>query len=111
MVYYHRWPKEPEQIVAFYVLGDPQEKIGEEECKDIILEDAKTLNVEVKDIVMYKSWRYFPHVNANEMKGGWYEKLEGMQGQRNTYWAGEIMSFSDMEEVASYSKQLVERFF
>jgi protoporphyrinogen oxidase len=111
MVYYHRWPKEPEQVVAFYVLGDPQEKIGEEECKELIIEDAKTLNVEVKDIVMYKSWRYFPHVNANEMKHGWYEKLEGMQGQRNTYWAGEIMSFSDMEETASYSKQLVERFF
>lgn len=42
---------------------------------------------------------------------GWYEKVESMQGQLNTYYAGEIMSFGDMEETVQYSKDLVARFF
>ncbi len=34
-----------------------------------------------------------------------------MQGQKNTYYAGEIMSFGDMEETVEYSRDLVRRFF
>ena len=37
--------------------------------------------------------------------------LEAMQGQLGTYYAGEVMSFGDMDETAEYSRELVERFF
>lgn len=111
MVYYHRWPNEKDQVIAFYVLGNPQEKIDEEDCKNLILEDTKILGMNIKDIIMYKSWRYFPHINCNEMKKGWYDKVEGMQGQNGTYYAGEVMSFGDIEESVAYSKALVGRFF
>jgi hypothetical protein len=42
---------------------------------------------------------------------GWYDKVEAMQGQRCTYYAGEIMSFGDMDETCEYSRELVDRFF
>ena len=42
---------------------------------------------------------------------GWYDKLEAIQGKDNTYYAGEIMSFGDMEDTCASSKDLVERFF
>lgn len=111
MVYYHRWANHPEQIITFYVLGNPQEKIYEADCKRIILEDAKVLGLDIKDIIMFKSWRYFPHVNCEELKNGWYDKVEGMQGQRGTYYAGEVMNFGNFEETVCYSKFLVDRFF
>jgi hypothetical protein len=111
MVYYHRWPNEKDQIITFYVLGNPQEKVDEEDCKNRILEDAKLIGINIKDTIMFKSWRYFPHVNCDEMRHGWYEKVEGMQGQMGTYYAGEIMSFGDIEECAAYSKALINRFF
>ena len=34
-----------------------------------------------------------------------------MQGQKNTFYAGEVMSFGDMEETAEYSRDIVSRFF
>ena len=34
-----------------------------------------------------------------------------MQGNLNTFYAGEVMSFGDMDETAEYSRELVERFF
>lgn len=111
MVYYHRWPKEKDQVITFYVLGNPQEKVDEEDCKNLILEDAKLLGINVKDIIMFKSWRYFPHVNCDEMKKGWYEKVEEMQGNMGTYYAGEVMNFGDIEESVAYSKDLINRLF
>ena len=34
-----------------------------------------------------------------------------MQDKYDTFYAGEIMSFGDMDETAEYSRELVERFF
>ena len=42
---------------------------------------------------------------------GTYDKVEAMQGKYDTFYAGEIMSFGDMDETAEYSRELVERFF
>ena len=63
------------------------------------------------NVVNENSWYYFPHVNSEEYANGWYEKVEGMQGNLNTYYAGEVMSFGDMDETAEYSRELVDRFF
>ena len=34
-----------------------------------------------------------------------------MQGKNNTFYAGEVMSYGDMDETIEYSHDLVERFF
>ena len=65
-----------------------------------------------KDNVIYDGrWYYFPHIFPEDYAAGWYEKVEAMQGENNTFYAGEIMSFGDMDETAEYSHDLVERFF
>ena len=76
-----------------------------------VLEDMKICGPEVDKVIFENSWYYFPHVYSEDYANGWYDKVEAMQGQKNTYYAGEIMSFGDMEETATYSKTLVERFF
>jgi Zn-dependent oligopeptidase len=63
------------------------------------------------EVVNEKSWYYFPHVFSEDYAAGWYDKVEAMQGTNGTYYAGEIMSFGDMDETAEYSRELVDRFF
>jgi hypothetical protein len=45
------------------------------------------------------------------MASGYYDHLEALQGDRNTYFAGSLLSFETVEDVVAYSKRLVERFF
>lgn len=111
MVLYPRWDKEEDQIITLYILGNPQEKVGVEEARKAAEEDMKLMGYDIKDIIMEKDWRYFPHINCDEYKNGWYDTVESWQGENSTYYAGEVMSFSDMEETATYSKELIERFF
>lgn len=102
---------EDDSIITFYSLGDKNEKVTVKECRKYLEEDLKLYDIQLKDVVMHKCWRYFPHVNTQEVKHGWYDKAEALQGKKNTYYAGEIMSFSDIEECVSYSKYLTDRFF
>jgi predicted NAD/FAD-binding protein len=57
------------------------------------------------------AWRYFPHVSPELMASGYFDRLEALQGSRNTYFAGSLLAFETVEDVVAYSKRLVERFF
>jgi predicted NAD/FAD-dependent oxidoreductase len=57
------------------------------------------------------AWRYFPHVGPELMATGYFDRLEALQGERNTYFVGGLLSFETVEDVVAYSKRLVERFF
>ncbi|WP_234122491.1 FAD-dependent oxidoreductase [Clostridium hydrogenum] len=111
VVFFYDRTDEGNNVITFDILGNQGEKVTSETCRKYLEEDIELHNMHLKDIVMHKCWRYFPHINTEEMKHGWYDKVEALQGNKNTYYAGEIMSFSDMEECVSYSNYLVERFF
>ena len=67
----------------------------------------------VKVGISFNEWSvyYFPHVFSEDYAAGWYDKVEAMQGKYDTFYAGEVMSYGDMDETAEYSRELVERFF
>jgi len=115
MVFYHRWPQEEvtDQPVVTFTLRNHEgmEDIPFELARDTTLEDMAKCGRPVVKTERIDDWYYFPHVNSEDYKNGWYDKVEAMQGKDNTYYAGEIMSFGDMEETAEYSRDLIGRFF
>ena len=113
MVYYRRWKDTKDQVITTYALRKHKDRaeIPYEDVKKQVLEDLKTMHNPASNVVNEWSVYYFPHVFSDDYKAGWYEKVEGMQDKYDTFYAGEIMSFGDMDETAEYSRELVERFF
>lgn len=113
MVYYRRWKDEKNQAITTYALRNHQDmkEVPYDECKKMVIDDMKICGSEVDKVINEKSWYYFPHVSSKDYAAGWYDKVEAMQGNKNTYYAGEVMSFGDMDETSEYSRELVERFF
>lgn len=115
MVFYHRWPKEevgPQPLVTFTLRNhEGMEDVPFEVAKETTLKDMELSGLPVTAVERVDDWYYFPHVNSKDYADGWYDKVEAMQGNKNTYYAGEIMAFGDMEETVEYSKDLVRRFF
>lgn len=113
MVYYRRWRDTVDQVITTYALRKHKNKalIPYEDCNKTVLDDLKIMGNPAKEVVNKWSVYYFPHVFTEDYAAGWYDKVEAMQGKDNTYYAGEIMSFGDMDETAEYSRELVERFF
>ena len=122
MVFYHRWrhtavPKEDEswgaQPVVTFTLRNHEgmEDVPYEKAKQMTLDYMAKCGKKVEKVERVDDWYYFPHVNSKDYADGWYDKVEAMQGTDNTYYAGEVMSFGDMEETVEYSKDLIRRFF
>jgi protoporphyrinogen oxidase len=113
MVFYHRWPDcGPQPLVTFTLRNhEGMEDVPFEVARDTTLADMEKSGLPVVKTERIDDWYYFPHVCSSDYADGWYDKVEAMQGQRGTYYAGEVMSFGDMEETVEYSKDLVRRFF
>ena len=113
MVYYRRWKDEVNQVITTYALRKHKDmkEVPYDDCKKMVLDDLKTMKNPVSNVVNEWSVYYFPHVFSEDYAAGWYDKVEAMQDKYDTFYAGEVMSFGDMDETAEYSRELVERFF
>ncbi len=113
MVYYRRWKDQIDQVITTYALRKHKnsKEIPYEECRRMVQEDLKVMKNPAREVINEWSVYYFPHVFSEDYAAGWYDKVEAMQGKYDTYYAGEVMSFGDMDETAEYSRELVERFF
>ena len=113
MVYYRRWKDQIDQVITTYALRKHRdsEEIPYEKCRQMVQDDLKTMHNPAREVINEWSVYYFPHVFSEDYAAGWYDKVEAMQGKYDTYYAGEVMSFGDMDETAEYSRELVERFF
>ena len=114
MVYYNRWQNLGGDCPAtVYALanhtGSPDVDF------DVVMktmdEDMAKVGFPIKEKLYAQEVYYCPHVSAQDYADGWYDKLEAIQGKHNTFFAGEIISFGDMEDTCAASKDIIGRFF
>jgi len=96
-------------IHSFYVLGDGAQTDPEIEAG--LDEDIRAMGGEPGETVARVRWKYYPHVSSVDYRAGWYDRFEALQGRHRTYVCGEIASFSTVERVIRYSRDLARRFF
>ena len=74
-------------------------------------EDVRLLDGRVLKVIAQKEWAYFPHVSSADLSDGYYQSLESIQGDKNTYYCGSLFNFETVEHNALYAENLVQRFF
>ena len=114
MVYYNRWQYLDRDCPAtVYALanhtGSPD--VDFDTVMTTMDADMKRVGFPIKEKLFAQEVYYCPHVSAADYAAGWYDRLEALQGCKNTYYAGEIISFGDMEDTCAASKDIIGRFF
>jgi len=112
---------EENQLFQFYTMATQSSLQGgfeqvKEDTMTAVKKTMETLNVGAKVPENEKPrtfdlFTYFPHPSVEDMKDGFYAKLEALQGQRSTYYAGSLMAFHLVEPITEYSEALVNKFF
>jgi predicted NAD/FAD-dependent oxidoreductase len=63
-------------------------------------------------VLVRQEWEdYFPHVSPEVAQDGFYDDVELLQGDNNTFYVGGALSFETVEHSARYAKQLVQLHF
>ena len=59
----------------------------------------------------FDQWPYFQHFRLQEIKRGFYDRMEKNQGENNTYFVGGLMNFELVNTIMLYSKHIVDTHF
>jgi protoporphyrinogen oxidase len=102
-------PTTDSDFYTFYVLSDW--KTTEEQIRKNIEKVIATFGGTIKKFHVCRKWKYFPRCSPENMRNGFYDKIENLQGQNKTYFIGELPSYSTVELTAEYAKHLVETHF
>ncbi|MCI2111802.1 MAG: FAD-dependent oxidoreductase [Bacilli bacterium] len=113
MVYYHRWCDVKDQLIITYTLRNHQgdKDVSYDYARKTTLDDMAICGCPVSKVELEEESYYCPHLSPADYAAGWYDKVDAMQGKDNTYYAGEVMAFGDMEETCEASRDLIGRFF
>ncbi|KAK7312416.1 hypothetical protein VNO77_36258 [Canavalia gladiata] len=75
---------------------------------DLAIKTVEAMGGQVENVILQRRFKYFPHVSSQDIKDGFYEKLESeLQGSRDTYYVGGLMAFELTERNASYAMALI----
>nr|XP_011461912.1 PREDICTED: uncharacterized protein LOC105350727 [Fragaria vesca subsp. vesca] len=98
-------------IFLFWSYGNSVDIMGPT-VTELAIEAVKRIGGEVKEVILLRRFKYFPHVDSQAMTNGFYDKLESeLQGMRNTYYVGGLMAFELTERNSSYAMALVCKHF
>ncbi|KAJ0965094.1 hypothetical protein J5N97_026232 [Dioscorea zingiberensis] len=102
---------EDTDVFLFWSYGNSGDIRGAAVTKNVV-DVVKTMGGIVAKVVLQRRFKYFPHVNGEDMKNGYYEKLEReLQGSQNTYYVGGLMAFELTERNSSYAIAMVQKHF
>lgn len=63
------------------------------------------------DIRFSQEWDYFPHVDGQAMRDGFFAKLAAHQGARNTYFTSGLRNFESIEHCLRSAHDLIDTYF
>jgi hypothetical protein len=107
MLAYQRWPGRG--LTCFY--GFAAAGADDGAARAAVESAMEGAGGRVERAVLTRTWRYFPHVGCEDLAAGFYDRLEGLQGRRATYYCGELLAMSTVENTVQYANAMVDRHF
>lgn len=63
------------------------------------------------EIIQFKSWDYFPHLNSEDIENQWYDQADLLQGFKGTYYTGALFDFDSVGGALRAAHELIQRYF
>jgi hypothetical protein len=104
------------ELIAFYArlpTNTPSEE-DERRLREHIERYAQAFGGRIReddDWHSYDAWLYFKHVSVEDLRNGYFDDWETLQGASRTFYVGGLFDFDYVEGIVRYSRQLVETHF
>ncbi len=107
LLLYSSKPDKPGSLLTAYAAGDLPIK----ELKAQIDADLKQAGFKAERLFAYKQWQTFPHVTGTEIKNGFYDQVNALQGQQGIYFSGSLTCFPTLDKLTLYLSDFAKRYF
>jgi hypothetical protein len=100
------------QLLDHDIWESDQPQLEIKVLKKTLLNDLKQMNLKNIEIKQFFPWTYFPHFKTDEIVKKKYPwKILSMQGENDTFYLGNCVSFESIEHIVSYNFMIFNNFF
>lgn len=92
-----------------YQIGPPDTR--PDELIAMLKNDIEKLGGRFRGAITQKHWRYFPRVGTDDLRAGFYKRLDELQGQKGTYYIGSVLNFETLENTVDFARKLILKHF
>lgn len=78
---------------------------------EMLKNDVEQLGGRFSGVILQKHWRYFPRIDTEDLRAGFYKRLDELQGQKGTYYIGAVLNFETLENTVDFAQRLVLKHF
>ena len=110
-VHYQPIPNDPNHVHMFYAYGGKDVDPSTVRARIRTLLQRDDIDGHLNSFLVTKRWKYFPHVSSKDMQAGFYQDFDALQGRFNTWYVGELLSFTLVELVHRHTNALINRSF
>jgi len=107
LLLYSSKPDKPGPLLTAYASGNLPIKA----LKANIDADLKQAGFKADRLFAYKQWQTFPHVTGAEIKNGFYDQVNQLQGQAGIYFSGSLTCFPTLDKLTPYLSDFADRYF
>lgn len=72
---------------------------------------ASTKPVTDRDVLGFQQNDYFPHFDSEQLRQGWYDKFNALQGKQKTFYASGLNGFETVEFALRAGLDIVDSYF
>ena len=87
--------------------GQFSDGLTSDELREILFADAALHGFTITNVVLQKTWQYFPQYRAEAVGSGLFGDLRRVQGHDNTWFSGSTFSHELVSSVVSRSETVV----
>lgn len=105
--FHHRYADS--DVYTFYAYGGPG--VDGAAVLRQLAQDVRQMGGQLGTIYTQQPWDYFPYVTPDDIRAGFFERMEALQGQSRTYYVGSLLGYELVECTVAYSQNLIEQRF
>jgi hypothetical protein len=98
-------------VDVFTTYQQLEDIVSEQDATALLFGDVAAMGARDAKVIAARTWSYFPHVSTADIRAGFYESMNALQGRYGTYYVGGVMNMETVEHTAQFSAQLVDRCF
>ena len=97
------------RLFVGYQLNDTGK--SETDLDALVRQDIAEMGGAVTEILLRRTWSYFPHSKLADLDQQYYPRLNALQGQKGTYYLGSIYAFETTDHCAEFAGFVVDKYF
>ena len=98
---------EPELGGNLYITGQLSKDFTDEELAEVLRADLTTHGAKLSNLILQKTWKYFPMYKPEAIRAGLVQTMRQMQGENHTWYTGATFSHESVANIVNFNVDLV----